>query len=79
MLQLNLNSGQMNGRLCDFAVEEFACASVRHQNISVLNYCCVKLFQCDLQHVFSFIIHLLSFHHTAVRLESRGSGSYLGL
>ncbi|XP_041790221.1 uncharacterized protein LOC121604710 [Chelmon rostratus] len=28
MLQLHLNSGQMNGRVCDFAVEEFACASL---------------------------------------------------
>ncbi len=67
MLQLHLDSGRMNGRFCDFAVEEFACASVRHQNISdqqlSQNYWCVKLFQSDLQHVFrsSFIIHLLFF------------------
>ncbi|XP_023262765.1 uncharacterized protein LOC111655549 [Seriola lalandi dorsalis] len=27
-LQLHLDSGKMNGRLCDFAVEEFACASL---------------------------------------------------
>ncbi|XP_074485882.1 uncharacterized protein LOC141764496 isoform X2 [Sebastes fasciatus] len=28
MLQLHLDSGLMNGRFCDFAVEEFACASL---------------------------------------------------
>ncbi|XP_070684242.1 uncharacterized protein mslnb [Pempheris klunzingeri] len=28
MLQLHLDSGRMSGRLCDFAVEEFACASL---------------------------------------------------
>ncbi|KAM9362625.1 uncharacterized protein mslnb [Symphorus nematophorus] len=28
MLQLHLNNGQMNGSFCNFAVEEFACASL---------------------------------------------------
>lgn len=28
MVQLYLAGGQMNGDVCDFAVEEFACASV---------------------------------------------------
>lgn len=33
-LQLYINSGSINGRYCDFAVEQIACASVRHQNTS---------------------------------------------
>ena len=58
MLQLHLDSGRMNGRFCDFAVEEFACASVRHQNISgvevhLLKYCTVWRFFYFTQ-VFSF-------------------------
>jgi len=28
MLQLQLDSGEMSGGFCDFAIEEFACASV---------------------------------------------------
>ncbi|XP_045903462.1 uncharacterized protein LOC123969811 [Micropterus dolomieu] len=42
MLQLQLDSGQMNGHFCDFAVEKFACASLsalKAEDLAVILAC----------------------------------------
>ncbi len=72
MLQLHLDSGQMSGRLCDFAVEQVACASVR-LNTSWINNspkttvvwsCVIVMFSmfCDLLSWITCCLSALSSH-----------------
>lgn len=78
MVQPFLNGGQINGDVCDFAVDEFACASVSDRNLSLTTCWCVKWLNAGLQHSVS-ITGLLSCHRTAVGFGCKHISRFPGL
>lgn len=78
MVQSFLDGGQMNGDVCDFAVDDFACASVSDRTLTLTTCCCAKWLNGGLEQSF-LNTGLLSCRHTAVGSGSEHTRRFPGL
>lgn len=75
-VQRFLDGGQTQGDVCDFAVDEFACASVSGRNLSLKTCCCpIKIV---LRNIFP-MTGWLSCRHTAVGCGGEHIGWFPGV